>query len=60
MIVTLTTNVPLKPVVTVHGDMIKCDLGALLIEFDREGFNNFVYEVVHQAIERDINLNLKK
>jgi len=60
MIVTLQTNVPLKPIVTVHGDMIKCDLGALILEFDREGFNNFVYEVIHQAIEQDVKLNLKR
>ncbi len=60
MIVTLQTNLPIKPVVSVHGDMIKCDMGSLLIEFDREGFRNFVYEVISQAIKQGVDLNLNR
>jgi len=58
MFVTVQTEIPTKPVVSVHGDIIKCDLGSFLIEFNREEFNNFVYQVISQAIKQDVNLNL--
>lgn len=60
MILTLTTKVLNIPFVAVHGDMIRCDLGNLILEFDRVGFSNFIYEVVTQAAKQDVNISLKK
>lgn len=49
MMVTLQTNCPLKPTVSLYGDTIKIDLGVLLLEVDRLSFNEFVYDVASQV-----------
>jgi hypothetical protein len=56
MIVTLQTKIDLKPQVSVHGDMIKCDLGALLLEFEAKTFKDFVDEVIRQADDQGLVL----
>jgi len=58
MIVTVQTEIPIKPAVSVHGDMIKCDMGVLLLEFDKESFTNFVYEIIQQAAIQGVNLSI--
>ena len=56
MIVTLQTNAALAPVLSVHGGIIKIDLGTLLLEMDTESFRNLIYDLTKQAAEFGINI----
>ncbi len=48
-IATLQTSQALKPQMSVHGDIVKLDLGALLIEIDRDGFKELLAVLTNQA-----------
>lgn len=54
MIATLQTNMPLKPELSVHGDIVKIDLGALLLEMDKESFKNMMADLITQAAAHQI------
>lgn len=54
MIVTLQTMGTLKPTLSVHGDTIKIDLGALLIETDKDDFRNMITDLITQAAAHQI------
>lgn len=54
MIVTLQTNMPLSPELSVHGGMIKIDLGALVLEMDTETFKNTITDLITQAAKNQI------
>jgi hypothetical protein len=60
MIVTLQTNGTLKPNLSVHGDTIKIDLGALLIEADTQGFKDMITDLITQAAEHQIYIRTLK
>ena len=49
MIATLQTMGTLKPRLSVHGDHVKIDLGALLIEVDKTEFKNMIGDLITQA-----------
>ncbi len=49
MIVTLQAAGTLAPTLSVHGDIVKIDLGALLIEVDKESFKNMIGDLATQA-----------
>lgn len=54
MIVTLQTTGTLKPELSVHGGIIKIDLGVLLVEVDKEGFKDMVTDLITQAARNQI------
>ena len=56
MIVTLQTTQTLKSNLSVHGDFVKIDLGALLIEVDKEGFKEMMGDLFTQAEKHGIYL----
>lgn len=49
MIVTFQTEMDLHPALSVHGEIIKIDLGALLLEMDKETFKNMIANLTNQA-----------
>jgi len=49
MIVTLQTNFILTPSMSVHGSIIKLDLGALLLEMDKDSFLNLIADLIKQS-----------
>ncbi len=60
MIVTLQTMGTLRPAMSVHGDIIKLDLGALLLEMDKESFLNLIGDIITQAGEHQIYIRTLK
>ena len=54
MIVTLQTMGTLAPALSVHGGIIKIDLGALLLEMDAEQFLNMMSDLITQAARNEI------
>lgn len=54
MIVTLQTMGTLSPTLSVHGGIIKIDLGALLLEMDTEEFKNIIANLTLQAKEKGV------
>jgi len=54
LIVTLQTNASLSPAMSVHGSIIKLDLGALLLEMDTETFKNILTDLITQAAMHNI------
>lgn len=56
VVFTLQTMGTLKPALSVHGDTIKIDLGALLIEADTQGFKEMMTDLIVQAAAFDINI----
>ncbi len=60
MIVTLQTMGTLRPAMSVHGDIIKLDLGALLLEMDKESFLNLIGDIITQAAEHQIYIRTLK
>ena len=56
MIVTLQTGGTLAPTLSVHGGIIKIDLGALLLEMDKDTFRNIIYDLTKQAADFGINI----
>jgi hypothetical protein len=60
VIVTAQAIGTLKPEMSVHGDIIKIDLGAILIELDKEGFKDLISDLITQAAKHQIYIrNLK-
>ncbi len=51
MIVTLQTAGTLAPTLSVHGGIIKIDLGALLLEMDADSFVDLIACITTQAVE---------
>lgn len=60
MIVTLQTNATLTPDLTVHGDIVKLDMGALLLEMDKDSFVDLIADIVTQAAEHQIYIRTLK
>jgi len=60
MVVTFQTVVKFKPFLSVHGDIVKIDLGALLMEMDKEYFLNLIGDLVTQAAEHQIYVRTLK
>jgi len=56
VIVTLQTMGTLKPNLSVYGDTVKVDLGALVIEADTKGFKDMIRDLIVQAAAFDINI----
>jgi len=56
MIVTLQTNSALKPALSVNGGIVKLDMGALLLEMDKETFKTMMANLVTQAAENEIHI----
>ena len=54
IIVTLQTAGTLAPTLSVHGGIIKIDLGALLLEMDAEQFLNMMSDLITQAARNEI------
>ena len=54
MIVTLQTDMDLHPALSVHGGIIKVDLGALVMEMDIDEFKNIIITLVNQAAAHEI------
>ena len=52
--VTLQTTGTLKPEMSVHGDIVKLDMGALLIEADRVAFREFIKHILSRAAEHEM------
>ena len=57
MIATLGTMTPLSPILSIHGNLVKIDIGALVIEFDIVGFKSFVSEILLQSARLEIDFN---
>ena len=57
MIVTLQTHGTLSPTLSVHGGIIKIDLGALLLEMDVQEFKNQIRGLTIQAAQNGIYVN---
>ncbi len=60
MIVTLQTAGTLAPRLSVHGGIIKIDLGALLLEMDTEEFKTIMYDLNAQAAKYEVYIPYKK
>jgi len=60
MIATLQTNSALTPTLSVHGGIIKLDMGALLLEMDTETFKGLVRNLIDQATEHQIEIWTKE
>lgn len=56
MIVTLQTMGTLRPALSIHGGIIKIDLGGLLLEMDTESFKLFFTDLITQAAEHQIEI----
>ena len=54
MIVTLQMMGIPKPELSVHGDIVKIDLGALLIEVDQQGFIDMISDLKNQAADHGV------
>ncbi len=54
MIVTLQTNSTLSPSMSVHGEIVKLDLGALLIEMDTDSFVDLIADITTQAVKNGV------
>ncbi len=54
MIVTLQTWGSLAPKLSVHGVMIKIDLGVLLLEMNTEEYKNIIANLTVQAKEKGV------
>ena len=60
IIATLQVMGGLKPEFSVHGGIIKLDMGALLLEMDKEYFLNLIGDLVTQAAEHQIYVRTLK
>jgi len=60
IIATLQVTGTLKPELSVHGGIIKLDLGALLLELDKESFLNLMADLITQAAENQIYVRTLK
>jgi len=49
IIATLQTNSALTPTLSVHGGIVKLDMGALLLEMDKETFLNLIADLIKQS-----------
>jgi len=56
IIATLQAFGTLKPELSVHGFIVKIDLGALLLEMDTETFKNMMADLVTQAAKNEIHI----
>jgi hypothetical protein len=56
IIATLQTNSALTPTLSVHGGIIKLDMGALLLEMDTETFKTMMADLVTQAAKNEIHI----
>lgn len=54
IIVTLQTEMDLHPALSVHGEIIKIDLGALLLEMDIRRFKVIITDLITQAAKNQI------
>ena len=54
IIATLQASGTLTPTLSVHGGIIKIDLGALLLEMDKETFKNIITDLITQAARHEI------
>ena len=49
IIATLQAMGGLKPELSVHGGIVKLDMGALLLEMDKETFLNLIADLIKQS-----------
>jgi hypothetical protein len=54
LIVTAQTVCTPMAGLTVRGDIVKIDLGAILIEMDKEGFKKLITDLITQAAKNQI------
>jgi len=49
IVITLQTRENISPLLSVHGGIVKLDLGALLLEMDKETFLNLIADLIKQS-----------
>ena len=54
VIVTAQAIGTLKPEMSVHGDIVKVDLGSIIIEVDKGGFKDLITDLINQAAKHQI------
>ena len=56
IIATLQAVGTLKPELRVYGDIVKLDLGSLLLEMDTETFKTMITDIITQAARNEIHI----
>jgi hypothetical protein len=56
IVAALSVDGTLKPSLSVHGDVVKINLGVLLIEADRQTFKDMITDLIQQALRFDIEM----
>lgn len=45
------------PALSVHENMVRIDMGTLIIETDKKGFVTWIAEIITQAAKKGLNLS---
>ena len=59
MVVTLFAQTNHRPTLSLHGEAVKIDFGAVLIEIDIQAFKDMIANLVMDAAAQGINFSIK-